>query len=45
MAPEIMAGDAPTEDSDVYSLCAVIWEILHGMSCLHFKFIIGIIVI
>ena len=30
LAPEIISGEAPVEQSDVYSLCAVIWEVLNG---------------
>ena len=31
MAPELMAGDSPSVASDVYSICAVLWEIYNGM--------------
>ena len=30
LAPEILSGAGPTEKSDLYSLCAVMWEIIHG---------------
>ena len=30
LAPEVMAGQPVTEKSDLYSLCAVMWEILNG---------------
>jgi len=30
LAPEILGGAGPTEKSDLYSLCAVMWEIIHG---------------
>lgn len=32
MSPELMAGEQPSELSDVYSLCSVMWEIIHGKS-------------
>jgi inactive serine/threonine-protein kinase TEX14 len=30
MAPEVMDGTPPSFDSDLYSVCAVIWEMLMG---------------
>merc|ERR1711862_780820 len=30
MAPELITGEAPTKLSDLYSLCTVLWELLHG---------------
>ena len=30
LAPEILNGDGPTVKSDVYSLCTVLWEVLHS---------------
>ena len=39
LAPEAIAEHPVTEKSDVYSLCAVMWELLHGIkiSCLIIK--------
>jgi len=28
---EVLAGQTPTEYSDLYSYCVIIWELLHGM--------------
>ena len=30
LAPEIFAGNAATVKSDLYSLCTVMWEVIHG---------------
>jgi hypothetical protein len=30
MAPEVLNNEYPTEMSDMYSFCAVIWEIFNG---------------
>ena len=31
LSPEVLDGQSPTEQSDIYSYCVLIWEILHGM--------------
>ena len=30
LAPEVLAGLRPTVKSDIYSFCAVVWEMLYG---------------
>ena len=30
MAREILLGEPPNQQTDIYSLCVVIWEMLHG---------------
>ncbi|ESO11448.1 hypothetical protein HELRODRAFT_183141 [Helobdella robusta] len=30
MAPEVMDGKIPTEKSDLYSFCSVLWEMMHA---------------
>ena len=30
MSPEVLNGEYPTEMSDMYGFCAVIWEIFNG---------------
>jgi len=30
LSPEVLGGQTPTERSDLYSFCVVIWELLHG---------------
>ena len=37
LAPEILGGAGPTEKSDLYSLCAIMWEIIHGQCILIYK--------
>jgi hypothetical protein len=32
MSPEVLCNDYPTEMSDMYGFCAVIWEIFNGRS-------------
>ena len=29
-APEVITGCQPTKKSDIYSICTVLWELLHG---------------
>lgn len=38
LAPEILAGQQPNEKSDLYGLCAVLWECVNGL----YRKIIGI---
>jgi len=30
LPPEVLNGQMPTERSDLYGYCVIIWEILHG---------------
>jgi hypothetical protein len=33
-APEVLAGHPFTVSSDIYSLCAVMWEAINGTQCI-----------
>jgi len=32
LSPEVLNGQPPTDRSDLYSYCVIVWEILHGSS-------------
>jgi len=35
LSPEVLDGQMPTDRSDLYSYCVIIWEILHGIQLLN----------
>ena len=41
MSPEMLAGQPPNFESDMYSVTAILWELIHGeIDMIRFKFLI-----
>ena len=33
LSAEVLAGQTPSERSDLYSYCVIVWEMMHGQCC------------